>query len=103
MGAQEPLHGSARDFVPSVLQKTGNNDADAAHITRHERKYAPTDVRLPQELEDELRRITKEFTVDTAKLKDIVDHFATELEEGLKKTHQNIVCPTPKMFHNVPD
>lgn len=48
-------------------------------------------VRLPPELEHELRRIRDEFTVDTAKLKEIVWHFEKELGEGLEKPRQNIV------------
>lgn len=91
MRAQEPLNGSAREFVPTALQEKGTSGANAAHTIQNERELAATEVRLPQELEDELRRITQEFTVDTAKLKDIVKQFGRELDEGLKQSHQNIV------------
>lgn len=92
MGAQqEPLNGPAREFVPSALQKSSNGSAKPSHTVQNGRKQASTGVRLPQELEQELTRITNAFTVDTAKLRDIVDHFGRELEDGLNKTHQNIV------------
>lgn len=58
----------------------------------HQKPVASTGhARLPPELEHELRNIREEFTVDTAKLKEIVQHFEKELAEGLEKPRQNIV------------
>lgn len=80
MVAQEPMQGSEglHPFIP--LLETDGQDRE---------------IQLPQELKKELARITSEFTVDTSKLKDIVKHFGKELDQGLKKTHQNIVILEP--------
>ncbi|KAF1839686.1 hypothetical protein BDW02DRAFT_563740 [Decorospora gaudefroyi] len=45
---------------------------------------------LPQELDDELTKLDKEFWISGSKLKDIVKYFRKELEEGLSKDKQNI-------------
>lgn len=73
--------GSLDSFTPSV--QTEHDDSKIS---------PPLAIKLPQELEKELARITSEFTVDTRKLKDIVKRFRHELDQGLRKTHQNIVC-----------
>lgn len=95
MVAQESMSGSAslNNFIP-LLETKGNDDGETTHNEQEKRKTASSKVQLPQELEEELARITKEFTVDTAKLKEIVTQFGEELDEGLKKTHQNIVRAT---------
>ena len=38
---------------------------------------------VPQNLQDEIRRLEEVFTVDQAKLKQITDHFVNELKQGL--------------------
>lgn len=90
--AQETMKGSEslNKFIP-LLETEGNGNDESAHSEQDRREPASPDIQLPQELEQELARITNEFTVDTAKLKDIVRNFGEELDEGLKKTHQNIV------------
>lgn len=40
---------------------------------------------MPQDLLSEVRRLEEQFTVPTAKLKAITDHFVKELEKGLSK------------------
>lgn len=81
---------SLNKFIP-LLETNENSHDESAYSEESRSKPASSNIQLPQELEQELARITKEFTVDTAKLKDIVKHFGEELDEGLKKTHQNIV------------
>lgn len=92
MGAQEPMNGSEslNTFIP--LLETKKIDAASTHRGQNGKNSISTEIQLPRELEKELARITSEFTVDTPKLKDIVKQFGEELDEGLKKTHQNIVC-----------
>lgn len=92
MVAQETMDASEslNNFIP-LLQTKGNGHDESAHSEQDRRKPASSNIQLPQELEQELARITKEFTVDTAKLKVIVKNFGDELDEGLKKSHQNIV------------
>ena len=41
-----------------------------------------TQITLPAEVEKQLRQIEDDFTIDTAKLKEIVTRFQEELEEG---------------------
>lgn len=81
---------SLNKFIP-LLETKGNGHDESAHSEQDRREPASSNIQLPQELEQELARITNEFTVDTTKLKDIVKHFGGELDEGLKRTHQNIV------------
>lgn len=81
---------SLNKFIPLLETKENSHD-ESAYSEESRSKLASSNIQLPQELEQELARITKEFTVDTAKLKDIVKYFGQELDEGLKKTHQNIV------------
>lgn len=101
MDAQEPTNdsGSRNTFIP-LLETEENGSAGPARDKQDERKTTSSEVQLPQELEEELRRLTDEFTVDTAKLKAIVKQFGEELAEGLKKTHQNIVCWTPTLWQS---
>lgn len=40
---------------------------------------------IPKDLLQEIKRLEELFTVDTAKLKAISDHFITELDKGLTK------------------
>ncbi|KAK0668288.1 putative hexokinase [Cercophora samala] len=42
-------------------------------------------VDVPKDLLKEIKRLEELFTVDTAKLKQITDHFVNELEKGLSK------------------
>jgi hexokinase len=50
---------------------------------------------VPKDLLQEIKRLEDLFTVDTAKLKSITDHFVKELAKGEKvpnlKTSANIV------------
>lgn len=55
------------------------------------------EVPLPQDLEDAFRELKDQFTIDSNKLNDIVEHFQRELAEGLAKENQNIVR-TPHRF-----
>jgi hexokinase len=56
---------------------------------------------LPQELDDELTRLDKEFWISGSKLKDIVKRFREELEEGLNEDKQNIPMNI-SWVHNLP-
>jgi hexokinase len=56
---------------------------------------------LPQELDDELTRLDKDFWISGSKLKDIVKRFRKELEEGLAKDKQNIPMNI-SWVHNLP-
>lgn len=56
-----------------------------------------TDVVLSQDLEDAFREIKDQFTIDTEMLKNIVEHFQTELTQGLTKENQNIVRHLPRL------
>lgn len=38
---------------------------------------------MPQDLLDEIRELESLFTVDRAKLKQVVDHFINELDKGM--------------------
>jgi hexokinase len=38
---------------------------------------------LPKDLLNEVRKLEEIFTVDTAKLKEITDHFVNELAKGM--------------------
>lgn len=81
---------SLNKFIP-LLETKEESHGESAYSEEGRSKPASSNIQLSQELEQELARITKEFTVDTAKLKDVVKHFGEELDDGLKKTHQNIV------------
>lgn len=48
-------------------------------------------VEVPKDLLKEIKRLEELFTVDTAKLKQITDHFVNELEKGLSKEGGTIV------------
>ena len=41
----------------------------------------------PKDLVKEIAELEKHFTVDTAKLKEITDHFEKELTKGMSPTH----------------
>lgn len=77
------------DIVP-VLGKTELGSAGSAQ-TKPESQARLEQVRISPELDQELREIRQQFTIDTAKLKEIVECFERELVEGLKKPRQNIV------------
>lgn len=38
---------------------------------------------IPKDLLNEVRKLEEIFTVDTSKLKEITDHFVTELAKGM--------------------
>lgn len=57
-----------------------------------------TDVVLPQGLEDAFREIKDQFTINTETLNKIIEHFQTELTQGLTKENQNIVRRTYLAF-----
>ena len=38
---------------------------------------------LPQHIQDDIRKLEEQFTVDTDKLKKTTDHFVSELEKGI--------------------
>jgi len=40
-------------------------------------------VDVPRDLVEQIRRLEELFSVDTAKLKHITDHFVSELEKGM--------------------
>jgi hexokinase len=40
---------------------------------------------LPQDLLEQIKQFEEAFTVDTAKLKQIVDHFVKELTKGMRR------------------
>lgn len=46
---------------------------------------------VPKDLLQEIERLEKMFTTDTAKLKSITDHFVKELEKGLSVEGGSIV------------
>lgn len=47
---------------------------------------------VSKDLLDHIRQLEEIFTVDTAKLKEITDHFVSELAKGLTKEGGSIVC-----------
>ena len=54
---------------------------------------SPEKLPLPNnELAQELEKLDKMFWIDQQKLKDITKQFEIELDQGLKKNDQNIVC-----------
>ncbi len=46
---------------------------------------------VPRDLLNEIKALEKQFSVDTAKLKEITDHFVNELEKGLSVEGGSIV------------
>jgi hexokinase len=56
---------------------------------------------LPQDLDEELARLDKQFWISGSKLKEIVSRFREELEEGLAKDKQNIPMNIT-WVHNLP-
>lgn len=80
------------DIVP-VLGKTELSSAGSPRASP-ESQPSPEQIPLPQELLEELGDIRQQFTIDTAKLKEIVECFQHELTEGLEKPRQNIVSRT---------
>lgn len=90
MAAAAPLDRSGGLDVLPVLENNGLSSADLSH--HHSKGKVPSEqIRLPPELEQELRDLRMQFTVDTSKLKQIVQQFEAELVEGLGKPRQNIV------------
>ena len=41
---------------------------------------------VPKDLLEQIQRLEQLFTVDTAKLKEVSDHFVKELEKGKSQT-----------------
>ena len=46
---------------------------------------------MPRDLKEQMDKLESLFVVPTAKLKEISDHFVTELEKGLSKEGGSIV------------
>ncbi|KAF2026800.1 hexokinase [Setomelanomma holmii] len=63
---------------------------DESYTSWRQRSELEKMADLPQELEDELTALDKEFWVSGSKLKEIVQRFREELDEGLSKDGQNI-------------
>lgn len=49
---------------------------------------------VPKDLMQEIKRLEQMFTVDTAKLKEITDHFVKELEKGMYHATSEIILLT---------
>jgi hexokinase len=45
---------------------------------------------VPKDLLQEIRKLEDQFTVDTAKLKAITDHFVSELTKGMLLTYPRL-------------
>ena len=94
---EEPRRDSKRDDAyhgrsPSPVAALA---AIAQQVTRdnHADELGP----LPAELQKELRELERIFTVDTAKLKEIVLQFEEELREGLSRVSRCLLpsCDSP--------
>lgn len=77
--------------IKGAGRRTNTNEVKSSQIDREDQEIHSEQVPLPPALEEEWRNIEKDFTVDTAKLKEIVSRFEEELGEGLQKPRQNIV------------
>ncbi|KAF1843884.1 putative hexokinase Kxk [Cucurbitaria berberidis CBS 394.84] len=73
-------------MVTSAKQHTN----EESYISWHQRSELDKLADLPRELDDELTRLDQDFWVSSQKLKDIVERFRGELDEGLSKDGQNI-------------
>jgi hexokinase len=47
---------------------------------------------VPKDLLQEINRLEELFTVDTAKLKSITDHFVSELIKGILPSWLRLIC-----------
>lgn len=47
---------------------------------------------VPQDMQKQIKRLEEIFTVPTAKLKEITEHFIGELDRGLSVEGGTIVC-----------
>lgn len=84
MGAPEHVNGNLKAEPARVVDSPVNvEDAKSGSST--------TQVTLPKQMEDALHDLREQFTIDTAKLKEIVGEFEKELIQGLEKPRQNIV------------
>lgn len=57
---------------------------------------------VPKDLMEHIHILDKLFTVDTQKLKDITDHFISELDKGLSKEGGSIVRMMSFLFYSLP-
>lgn len=54
---------------------------------------------MPKDLQAQITKLEELFVVPTAKLKEISDHFVSELERGLSKEGGTIVRRRPFAYH----
>ena len=54
---------------------------------------------VPKDLLQEIKRLEELFTVDTATLKKVTDHFITELDKGLSVEGGSIVSQHAKFSY----
>lgn len=72
---------------------------EEVYSSRQQRSELKKMTDLPSELEKELDRLDNEFWISGGKLKQIVNRFREELDEGLAKHHQNIAMHQTWVHH----
>ena len=72
---------------------------EESYSSRQQRSELEKMADLPSELEKELDRLDEEFWIPEDKLKEIVNRFREELDEGLAKHHQNIAMHQTWVHH----
>jgi hypothetical protein len=87
------IHSSWSDSVLSSLPPARVSFLRSYKLSLVNRFAGSMQEQLPQNLLQHIKKFEEVFTVDTAKLKEIVKHFVKELEKGM--------FPVPQPTHSV--